>query len=41
MSHKIRRERTEIECWCGFRADEGMKLGRQSSESNEVTYEAG
>ena len=28
ISYKIRRERTEIECWCGFRADERVKLGR-------------
>ena len=28
MSHKIRNERTEVECWCGFRADEQVKLGR-------------
>ena len=28
ISHKIRRERPEIECWCGFRADERVKLGR-------------
>ena len=27
ISHKIRRERPEIECWCGFRADERVKLG--------------
>ena len=33
MSHKIRRERTEIECWCGFRADEGVKLGRHPAKS--------
>ena len=26
MSPKIRRERTEIECWRGFRADERVKL---------------
>ena len=26
MSHKIRNERTEIEFWCGFRADSRMKL---------------
>ena len=33
MSHEIRRERTEIECWCGFRADEGVKLGRHPAKS--------
>ncbi len=28
ISHKIRRERTEIECWCGLQAEARMKLGR-------------
>ena len=26
MSHKIRSERTKIECWCGLCADERVKL---------------
>ena len=33
ISYKIRRERTESECWCGFRADEGVKLGRHPAKS--------
>ncbi len=33
ISHKIRRERPEIECWCEFRADERVKLGRHPAKS--------
>ncbi len=33
ISHKIRRERTEIECWRGFRADSRVKLGRHPAKS--------
>ena len=30
MSHKIRGERTKVECWCGHRADLLVKPGRPS-----------
>ena len=33
ISHKIRSERTKIECWCGLRADERVKLGRHPAKS--------
>ncbi len=32
MSHKIRDERLKIECWCGFRADSRLKLGRHPAK---------
>ncbi len=33
MSHKIRRERTKIECWCGLRAEARMKPDRHPAKS--------
>ena len=33
ISHKIRSERTEVECWRGFRADSGVKPGRHPAKS--------